>query len=117
MDKLSEISLAEGFEIEEAGLRLIARVGEGSMRDSQSLLDQVISFASSNQEPTSDTNDQNQKKIKTEEVTLALGMIDRGLLYQMFEGMLNQTPGLCFEAIQKVYSYGYDLTEFFQPSC
>ena len=96
MDKLSEISLAEGFEIEEAGLRLIARAGEGSMRDSQSLLDQVISFASSNQEPTSDTNDQNQKKIKTEEVTLALGMIDRGLLYQMFEGMLNQTPELCF---------------------
>ena len=40
-------------------------------------------------------------------------MIDRGLLYQMFEGMLIKHLN-CVLRHSKVYSYGYDLTEFFK---
>ncbi|MFT6146545.1 MAG: DNA polymerase-3 subunit gamma/tau, partial [Myxococcota bacterium] len=43
--RLARIAEAEGSGVSEHGLRLIARAGEGSMRDSESLLDQVISFA------------------------------------------------------------------------
>ena len=41
-DQLRVITAAEGIGIDEAGLALIARSAEGSMRDAQSALDQVI---------------------------------------------------------------------------
>ena len=95
---LERICTAEDIEVDEGGLRLIARAGEGSMRDSQSLLDQVISFAG--------------KKISTEQVASALGLVDRALLYQMLRGMVTYEASLCLGAINSVYDAGYDLTEF-----
>ena len=96
--RLAEVCQAEGVQIPEAGLRLIARAGEGSMRDSQSLLDQVISFAGN--APT------------TDQVADVLGLVDRGLLYQMLEGILKGEADPCLEAVESVYTYGYDLSEF-----
>ncbi len=46
-DRLKAIASAEGAELSNASLRTIARAGEGSMRDAQSLLDKVISFGGS----------------------------------------------------------------------
>ena len=43
--QLQAIATAEQIEIDEAALMLIARAGDGSMRDAQSAFDQVISFA------------------------------------------------------------------------
>jgi len=43
--RLGEICASEGVEIDSASLALLARRGEGSVRDSLSLLDQVISFS------------------------------------------------------------------------
>ncbi|MCA9160902.1 MAG: DNA polymerase III subunit gamma/tau, partial [Planctomycetales bacterium] len=43
--RLSEICKAEGFEADEDALALLARRAAGSMRDSQSLLEQVMSFS------------------------------------------------------------------------
>ncbi len=95
---LQYICKEEGIQIDEGGLRLIARAGEGSMRDSQSLLDQVISFAG--------------KEISTGQVASALGLVDRELLYSMLRGMILHEASTCLEAINKVYDAGYDLTEF-----
>ena len=39
--RLAEIAGKEGVAVSDSGLRMIARAGEGSMRDAQSLLDQV----------------------------------------------------------------------------
>ena len=44
-DRLAEIARSEGVTVSDRALFLIAREGEGSMRDAQSLLDQVIAFA------------------------------------------------------------------------
>jgi DNA polymerase III subunit gamma/tau len=44
MDRLREICREEGREVEEAGLALLARRAAGSMRDSQSLLEQLLAF-------------------------------------------------------------------------
>lgn len=43
-DKLTEISNAEGIEVEPEALLSIARLANGGMRDAQSILDQMISF-------------------------------------------------------------------------
>ncbi|MEN8661622.1 MAG: DNA polymerase III subunit gamma/tau [Lentimonas sp.] len=47
-DKLAEISIAEGIEVEAEALASIARLANGGMRDAQSILDQMISFCGSN---------------------------------------------------------------------
>ena len=43
-DRLNELVLAEGAIVEEKALRYIAKMGDGSMRDALSLLDQCIAF-------------------------------------------------------------------------
>ena len=45
VEKLGEISEAEGIEVEPAALTVIAREGRGSFRDAEGLLDQLSSFA------------------------------------------------------------------------
>ena len=96
--RLGHIASAEGVEIEEDALRLIARAGEGSMRDSQSLMDQVISFAGD--KPT------------LAQVSDILGLVDRAFLYQMLEGILVADADACLAAIESVYGYGFELAEF-----
>ena len=96
--QLRKICDAESIQISESGLRMVARAGEGSMRDSQSLLDQVISYGG--------------KDISTQQVATALGLVDRGLLYAMLEGLIRGDADRCLEAIEAVYGYGYDLSEF-----
>ena len=98
IQQLRKICDAESIQIDDASLFLVARAGEGSMRDSQSLLDQVISFSG--------------KNISHEQVTAALGLVDRNFIYQMFEGIISHDPNLCLEAIDQVYNSGYDLSEF-----
>lgn len=44
--RLRQLAEAEGFQVDEAALTLVARRAAGSMRDSQSLFDQLLSFGS-----------------------------------------------------------------------
>jgi len=44
--RLKQLAEAEGFEVEDAALDLVARRAAGSMRDSQSLFDQLLAFGS-----------------------------------------------------------------------
>src|SRR4030042_1989270 len=47
MEKLERITDKEGIEISRSGLAIIAREAQGSMRDAESLLDQVASYTGS----------------------------------------------------------------------
>ncbi len=44
--RLRQLAEAEGFQVDEAALELVARRAAGSMRDSQSLFDQLLAFGS-----------------------------------------------------------------------
>ncbi len=46
MDRLREIAEAEGMAVDEEAIELVARRAAGSMRDSQSLFDQLLAFGS-----------------------------------------------------------------------
>ena len=96
--RLRSICDEEEIDISEDGLAMVARAGEGSMRDAQSLLDQVVSFC--------DTH------LGVSEVSDALGLIDRTLLYDMLQGLLLGEADRCLDAINGVYGHGYDLSEF-----
>ena len=67
---LAEVCAKETVEADEAALALIARAGEGSMRDSLSLLDQAIAYA--------------EGGVAEEAVREMLGLADRGRTIQLF---------------------------------
>ncbi len=71
--RLQEITQAEGFEADAEALALLARRAAGSMRDSQSLLEQVMSFST--------------ERITVEQVHALLGTADESQLLALTEAM------------------------------
>ncbi len=91
-EHLKKICLEENYAADAAALWLIARQGDGSMRDSLSLLDQVISF----------TNGQ----LTETEVSQVLGLTERSLVYEIFQNMLNRDAAKMVGALQKLSQAG-----------
>ncbi len=99
-NNLKRIVEEEGIQISQRGLLSIARASEGSMRDAQSLLDQVISYGG--------------KEIKDEDVVEILGLIDQKIIRDTLEAIANKDAGRCMELVEYIYHYGYDLQHFCQ---
>ncbi len=99
-ERLREISDAEGIEISDRSLGLLARWGEGSMRDSLSVFDQVLAFCG--------------MKVDDEEVQSLLGMVDRRLLLDSVEGILKKDGRRCLEAVRRVEEQGFSYRRFCQ---
>src|ERR671927_315137 len=78
LERLKLIAKAEKISIPDDALREIARTGEGSMRDAQSALDQVISFAGD--------------KIKKEDVEMALGVAGADILKRIIDSIAENRP-------------------------
>jgi len=96
--RLRKICDVEGIAISDAALQMVAKAGEGSMRDAQSLLDQVISFGGA--------------AADDKQVADILGLVDRRYLYEMLGGVLQGQPERCLESIQAVHDNGYELSQF-----
>jgi len=95
---LKKIAAEEGIEISDRSLHFLARVAEGSLRDGQSLLDQVFSFAG--------------KKVSDEEVGEVLGFIDRNLVQGTIQALAEGDKARLLQIIEEVHRFGYDLKEF-----
>jgi DNA polymerase-3 subunit gamma/tau len=98
--QLEKITREEGIEMSQSGMTLIAREAEGSMRDAESLLDQVVSFAG--------------PKVEVGNITDILGIIDRTLLFETSLAILEDSPGKCLQIVDRIYNYGYDIKEFYR---
>ncbi len=98
LEQLKKIAAREGMEIGDPGLHLIARQAQGSMRDAQSLLDQVLSFSG--------------QKVSEEEVIEALGIIDRKILHETIQSLAEGKREHLLQIVAEVYNFGYDLKEF-----
>jgi len=86
-EQLKKISKAEGFDIEEKALDAVARSGEGSMRDSISLLDQLVSFAGS--------------KVIFDDVVTLLGSADEELLFSLSAAILEGADSKVLELLRR----------------
>jgi DNA polymerase-3 subunit gamma/tau len=98
LERLKLIAQAEKLSIPDDALREIARAGEGSMRDAQSALDQVISFAG--------------PKIKKEDVEMALGVAGADILSRIIEGIATAKPAEALAVIDEIVMRGHDLRNF-----
>ncbi|MBT3257290.1 MAG: DNA polymerase III subunit gamma/tau [Deltaproteobacteria bacterium] len=97
---LEKIARHEDVKISTTGLSMIAREAEGSMRDAESLLDQVISFAG--------------QRIEDSQVPEILGIIDRGLIFESSSAVIEGASPRCLAVVEKIYNQGYDIKEFYR---
>jgi DNA polymerase III subunit gamma/tau len=93
--QLRKIADAEQIGIGDDALMLIARVGDGSMRDAQSAFDQVIAFAG--------------HSITAEDVSTVLGLVRRELLMDIAEAVALENAPAMFDLAARAIESGYDL--------
>jgi DNA polymerase-3 subunit gamma/tau len=98
LERLKLIAKSEKITIPDDALREIARTGEGSMRDAQSALDQVISFAGD--------------KIKKEDVEMALGVAGADILKRIIDSIASNKPAEAIAAVDDIVMRGHDLRNF-----
>jgi DNA polymerase-3 subunit gamma/tau len=98
MDHLRYICDGDKIEISEEALLQIAKKADGSMRDSQSLLDQIISFSGN--------------KIDFDGVAQALGVIHLDLFFEVSAFIYEQDIKNIILHVKKIITSGYDLNEF-----
>ncbi|HEX5889654.1 MAG TPA: hypothetical protein VFY61_13190, partial [Pyrinomonadaceae bacterium] len=98
MERLKLIAKSEQISVPDEALREIARSGEGSMRDAQSALDQVISFAGST--------------IKKEDVEMALGIAGADILTRIIDSIAANKPADAIAVVDDIVMRGHDLRNF-----
>ena len=94
-DQLRKIVDAEAIEVADQSLQLIARDADGSMRDAQSKLDQVIAFTG--------------KTIRVEDVSTVLGLVGRDLLLDTLQAVADEDAPAAFTLAGKAVEMGYEL--------
>lgn len=94
-ERLRFIADQEHIQAPDEALMLLARAGEGSMRDSLSAFDQVRAFAG-------DT-------ITTEDVVTVLGLVGRDLVLDMLDAVVAEDAAAAFALTERAIERGYDL--------
>ncbi len=99
-DYLKSICEKEKIETDAAALWLIARQGDGSMRDSLSLLDQVISFTNGH--------------LTEKQVGQVLGLTERSLVFEVFDCLLKRNSTAIVGSLQKLSQAAQDPSLFLE---
>jgi DNA polymerase-3 subunit gamma/tau len=95
---LGDVARAEGVAIDEKSLASLAREADGSVRDGQSLLDQVISYAG--------------EQVAYEDVRDVLGVVDRDLVLGVARAVIERDPRRVVESLAAAERFGYDVRRF-----
>lgn len=95
--RLAEIAAAEGVAVDQAALELVARRANGSMRDSQSLFDQLLAFGG--------------KTIGADDVHRLLGTAPDERLLELTAALVSRDRGRALELFQAALESGAQLGE------
>jgi DNA polymerase III subunit gamma/tau len=96
--RLREIAKAEGIDIDEESIALIAKQARGGMRDAVSTLDQLSSYTGN--------------LIKAEDVMAMLGMVDTGLLFRITDYIRDKDAAGALVFVNEIVEAGWDLRQF-----
>jgi DNA polymerase III subunit gamma/tau len=103
VEHLKKITSKENAQFSESVFYAIAREADGSMRDAQSLLEQLLAFSGDD--------------LPESEILDVLGVIDRQSVLRTAEAILaGDAPG-CLELVGDVYRRGIDSRRFCQHLC
>lgn len=98
--QLVKIAEKENIQIDRQALFTIAKKADGSMRDSQSIFDQVVAFCGDN--------------ITYASMTEALHLIDEEFFFEISDAIKARNAARMFEISEETLARGYDLTETLQ---
>ena len=93
-EHLRKMADDEKIEVGDAALRMLARAGEGSVRDAVALLDQMATFGSG--------------KIADEEAARILGGIDSAVRHQLLEAILRGQSSEVSALVNEIEQEGWD---------
>ncbi len=97
-EKLQEIARKEKLKAEKNALFLIAQASEGSLRDAESLLDQMASFS--------------KGEIKETDVSSLLGLASESIYFSVLTAIKQKDTQKVFSTIAELYDGGKDLPQF-----
>src|SRR6478736_6756917 len=97
-ERLTHVIKAEGLEVDDDALTVIARFADGGMRDALSVLDQCISFGAG--------------KVTAAQVRETLGLVGDELYAEVLSCVTERDPARVFAIVDKVAGAGADLGEF-----
>jgi DNA polymerase-3 subunit gamma/tau len=98
-DNLARICEAEGVPIEPAALGLVVRAGAGSVRDAQSVLDQLVAGAG-------------EEGVTYKGAVALLGYTDASLIDDVVDAFAAHDGGAVFEIVDRVIEAGHDPRRF-----
>ena len=97
--RLSELCEKEGIEADDAALKYLARLGEGSMRDALSLLERCAAFYY-------------KEKLDYDKIIELLGTADVTSFSKLLRYISAGEVGGCMEIVDELVSYGRDLSRY-----
>jgi DNA polymerase III subunit gamma/tau len=95
VDQLRRIADAEKVSITDEAIGLVARAAEGSMRDAQSALDQVMAFGGAEIDATT--------------VSEVLGLVEREVLLDLLDVVADEDAARVFDVAGRLVESGHDL--------
>lgn len=98
--RLRHIVDQEGISVSTEALTVVARKGDGSMRDSLSTLDQVLAFCGS--------------EVRDADVVTLLGVVDQRLLADLSRAVFAGDTRRALEIVGQVDEFGYNFRQFCQ---
>jgi DNA polymerase-3 subunit gamma/tau len=97
---LGQMASGEKVQVPPAVIDLISRMAEGSLRDAQSTLDQVIAFSGAT--------------VTEEMARTILGVIDRDLILDFYAAVRGRDYARLVEIVETVFEKGYQPTQFLE---
>lgn len=98
-DRLRELMVEEGIEVEDKALRYVAKAADGSMRDALSLLDQCIAFFLG-------------QKLTYEHVLEVLGAVDTEIFSRLLRFIMAADVAGTMSVLEELVIQGRDLAQF-----
>ena len=98
VDRLKYIASNEGIIIDDESLVTIAKKGDGSMRDSQSIFDQVISFCGNN--------------VTIQRLSEVMNLVSTEYYFKITDYIKEKNSKAGLELVDFLVTHGYDIHEF-----
>ena len=100
IQQMKRICTEEGIAFDEKVFSYIVREADGSMRDAESILDQVISYSGDH--------------ISERDITDVIGVVERQLVYRIVEAVIAQDAKAGLTAIEQTLEQGYDAYQVYK---
>jgi DNA polymerase-3 subunit gamma/tau len=98
INQLEKIVKAEKIEVDKEVLFAIAKTSDGALRDAESILDQLVSFA--------------KGKVSLKDVISVFGLVEQEVLFEMTDKIIEKNPKAALDIFNRLLEEGKDINVF-----